>query len=195
MRGLISPIATFLLSASSAAEERQHSQLMDQIEKQMRMPAGSRPLAEYARYYAFEKKERVIGIYTTWIEPDYASLNLPAGQRRWVSDEATCLASPREAAEWWKCCSTRPQTMLTGRMQRASLMSASHPSGHSRGAPTIADFRDYDRRRVRLVASDGERQDPNASRPVLRCITPELGCPANPAQNRSLFRHSRVQTE
>jgi hypothetical protein len=60
---------------------------MDQIEKQMRMPAGSRPLAEYARYYAFDKKGRVIAIYTTWIEPDHASLNLPAGQRRWVPDE------------------------------------------------------------------------------------------------------------
>jgi hypothetical protein len=87
MRRLILLIATFLLSACSAAEERQHSQLMDQIEKQILMPAGSRPIAEYARYYAFDKKGRVIAIYTTWIEPDDASLNLPTGQRRWVSDE------------------------------------------------------------------------------------------------------------
>jgi hypothetical protein len=87
MRGLIPPIAVLLLSACSTAEERQHSQLMDQIEKQVRMPAGSRPLAEYARYYAFDKRGRVVAIYTTLREPSYESLNLPAGQRRWVSHE------------------------------------------------------------------------------------------------------------
>ena len=80
MRGLILPIATYLLSACSAAEEPQHAQLMNQTEKQIRMPAGSHPLAEYARYYAFDKNGRVIAIYTTWFEPDYASLNLPVGQ-------------------------------------------------------------------------------------------------------------------
>ena len=50
------------------------------------MPAGSRPLAEYARYYASDKSGRVIAIYTTWIEPGHESLNLPAGRRRWVAD-------------------------------------------------------------------------------------------------------------
>ncbi|GAA3888024.1 hypothetical protein GCM10022276_03920 [Sphingomonas limnosediminicola] len=60
---------------------------MDQIEKKVRMPAGSRPLAEYARYYAFDKRGHVIAVYTTFLEPSYTSLNLPAGHRRCVSDE------------------------------------------------------------------------------------------------------------
>jgi hypothetical protein len=87
VRGLIALSATGPLSACSDAEEPRHSKLMDQIEKRVRMPVGSRPLAEYARYYAFDKKGRVTAVYTTWVEPDVASLNLRAGQRRWVSDE------------------------------------------------------------------------------------------------------------
>jgi hypothetical protein len=87
MRGLIPPIALLLLSACSTAEERQHSRLMDKIEQQVRLPTGSRPLGEYARYYAFDKRGRVSAIFTTFLEPDYESLNLPAGQRRWVSAE------------------------------------------------------------------------------------------------------------
>ena len=87
MRGLLLTIAVLLLSACSTAEERQHLRLMEQIEKQVRMPTGSRPLAHYARYYAFDQHGRVSAIYTTFLEPDYESLDLPLGQRRWVSDE------------------------------------------------------------------------------------------------------------
>jgi hypothetical protein len=87
MRGLILPIAILLLSACSTGEERQHSMIMDKIEQQVSLPIGSRPLAEYARYYAVDKRGRVTAIFTTLFEPDYESLNLPAGQRRWVSEE------------------------------------------------------------------------------------------------------------
>jgi len=87
MRRLRLIIAASLLSACSTAEERQHFRLMDQIERQVQLPAGSRPLAKYARYYAFDKRGRVVAIYTTYLEPDYKSLNLPAGHRRWVSEE------------------------------------------------------------------------------------------------------------
>lgn len=59
---------------------------MDKIEGTVRLPDGARPLQEYARYYTFGEDGRVEAIYTTVVEPDYDTLNLPAGKRRWVSD-------------------------------------------------------------------------------------------------------------
>ncbi len=59
---------------------------MDQIERTVRLPEGTKPLAEYARYYTFGKSGRIQAIYTTVLEPDYDTLNLSAGKRRWVSD-------------------------------------------------------------------------------------------------------------
>ena len=42
-------------------------ELMDQIERQVRLPAGAGPLASYARYYAWQQREdglrKVVGVY------------------------------------------------------------------------------------------------------------------------------------
>jgi len=40
------------LGACSAPQDRQREQMMDQIEKQVRLPQGAEPLDKYVRYYA-----------------------------------------------------------------------------------------------------------------------------------------------
>jgi hypothetical protein len=43
-----------VLGACSSPEDRNRVALMDQIENQVTLPRGSRPLADYARYYTYE---------------------------------------------------------------------------------------------------------------------------------------------
>jgi hypothetical protein len=80
--------APTLLMAACSAEEPKHTRLMDQIESKVRMPAGSGPVSRYARYYAFDTKGGVSALYTTHVDPQWKSLDLPVGQRRWLSNEA-----------------------------------------------------------------------------------------------------------
>ena len=67
--------ALVALGSSSAAERSVHDVLMDEIERQVRLPAGARPLHEYGRYYAFEASDRVKAVY---LLPDEAAGPLPA---------------------------------------------------------------------------------------------------------------------
>lgn len=76
-------ITALLLIGCASDEEREHASLMDEVEQRVRLPDGSQPLNEYARYYAIDGQGRVVAIYTTFVEPD-----LPAGQRRWVGDQS-----------------------------------------------------------------------------------------------------------
>ena len=79
-------VATILLTACSSSEERKHDALMDQIEKQVRLPDGARPLTEYARYYTSDRDGRVFAVFTTFREPKFDTFNLEPGKRRWVSN-------------------------------------------------------------------------------------------------------------
>ena len=48
-------------------EAQARIELMDQIERQVRLPEGAGPLASYARYYAWQQRDdglrKVIGVY------------------------------------------------------------------------------------------------------------------------------------
>jgi hypothetical protein len=59
--------------------------LMDQIEEEVQLPPEAYPLAEYARYYAFENG-RVYATYTTHVDPANGDANLRTGERRWLTD-------------------------------------------------------------------------------------------------------------
>ena len=99
-----------LLSGCSTAEERDREAVMNQIEKQVQLPDGARPLREYARYYA-EHEGEVVAVYmippndeirpgdgceellenlTTRevpCEPMKTDWAMPAGERRWFRSE------------------------------------------------------------------------------------------------------------
>jgi len=75
-----------LLGACVQPGSPQHERIMDTIERQVQLPVGARPLADYARYYATDPSGRVIAIYTTFSAPTMEDHNLPVGQRRWVEE-------------------------------------------------------------------------------------------------------------
>ncbi len=56
-------VAALLLTNCSTPEERQQNALMDQIEKQVQLPKGARPLGDYARYYTYAENGDVHGVY------------------------------------------------------------------------------------------------------------------------------------
>ena len=51
------------LGACSAPQDRQREQMMDQIEKQVRLPQGAEPLDKYVRYYAGPDRGNIAAIY------------------------------------------------------------------------------------------------------------------------------------
>lgn len=55
--------------ATAALARPSREALMDEIERQVRLPFGAAPLEEYGRYYFFEGKGRVKAIYRHWSEP------------------------------------------------------------------------------------------------------------------------------
>ena len=63
-------------------EAQARLELMDQIERQVRLPEGAGPLASYARYYAWQQREdgfrKVVAVYENLT-------GAPPG-RRWVAD-------------------------------------------------------------------------------------------------------------
>ena len=72
--------------AAAAASADRRELLMDEIEGKLVMPAGAKPLASYARSYAYDEKEKatpglVIGIY------DSLTRDRKPG-RRWVTQDA-----------------------------------------------------------------------------------------------------------
>lgn len=64
----------------AVAPDREQAALMDRIEREVRLPEGAGPLADYGRYYAWQDREdgirKVIAIYVR--EPDPA--------RHWVAE-------------------------------------------------------------------------------------------------------------
>jgi hypothetical protein len=79
--------ALVTLGSSSAAERPVHDVLMDEIERQVRLPAGARPLHEYGRYYAFEASDRVKAVY---LLPDEPAGLLPA---EWACEQVVALGN------------------------------------------------------------------------------------------------------
>jgi hypothetical protein len=106
MRIATAAVAALVLASCSTREQREHSALMDKIEKQAELPKGARPLNEYARLYADTGKGHLIAVYMlpSLIERGAArecasvdtSKTVPcvsdnvrgirAGERRWVSE-------------------------------------------------------------------------------------------------------------
>jgi hypothetical protein len=71
-----------------------NARLMDAIERQVKMPPGERPLKDYARFYARQYAERVIGLYM--LPPDPRS---PPRFKcvKWEAGEAKDIACDFEA--------------------------------------------------------------------------------------------------
>ncbi|HEX8572805.1 MAG TPA: hypothetical protein VF759_08640 [Allosphingosinicella sp.] len=66
------------LAASSPAPERPaRDALMDEIERQLRLPFGARPLGEYGRYYFFEGKGRVKALFVHASDPAKVEAGAP----------------------------------------------------------------------------------------------------------------------
>jgi hypothetical protein len=78
--------AALLLGACSSSASPEQVRLMDQVEGRVQLPAGARPLTDYARYYAADGSGRVVAIYTLFVAPSLDDHDLPTGQRRWVAD-------------------------------------------------------------------------------------------------------------
>jgi hypothetical protein len=56
-------VLSAILAACTNTAERRQSELMNQIEANVRLPAGSWPLKKYARYYAFDGHGGVSAVY------------------------------------------------------------------------------------------------------------------------------------
>ena len=64
-----------------ATEAQAQIELMDQIERQVRLPEGASPLATYARFYAWQQRGDAI----RKVVATYVALGEPPG-RRWVEE-------------------------------------------------------------------------------------------------------------
>jgi hypothetical protein len=111
MNSLKIAAAVILFSGCSTPQERDREALMNQIEKQVRLPINARSLDEYARYYADGEDGKVVAVYLIPINdelpPDQSCEELlenlmtrelpcelvksdwamPAGKRRWMKSE------------------------------------------------------------------------------------------------------------
>ena len=87
MKGLAAG-ALLAVAACSTAEEREHDDLMDRIEQQIRLPERAYNFKRYARYYAFGPNGQVYVEYVVPIDAEQQNgfYDLPAGARRWVDD-------------------------------------------------------------------------------------------------------------
>lgn len=72
-------------AAPAAAPADEQAAIMDRIEREVRLPEGTRPLGEYGRYYAWQDREdgvrKVIAVY----------LHEPNPARHWVAETALPL--------------------------------------------------------------------------------------------------------
>ena len=98
------------LQGCTSSPPSAEAELMDKIERQVKLPAGAEPLARYARYYALDRQGQVLGVYLipfsydigpddgcsevtanfelkdTSCPPEASQVhNLKAGQRRWLA--------------------------------------------------------------------------------------------------------------
>lgn len=51
------------LTGCSSPEDRAREELLDRIERSVRLPAGAKPFGSYARYYAPSGRDEVVGIF------------------------------------------------------------------------------------------------------------------------------------
>ena len=63
-------VVAFFLSGCSSNEQRNREAMMDDIERQIELPAGARHLENYARAYRESAPNRVSAIYFTPLKPD-----------------------------------------------------------------------------------------------------------------------------
>ena len=71
MKILLAIASVLLLAACATEEQLERDRLTDEIEARVKLPLGARKLADYARYYAFDKGGMVVGVYA----PGYARPN------------------------------------------------------------------------------------------------------------------------
>jgi len=69
MKSVLMLAALVALPPASASERLAHESLMDEIERQVRLPKQANPLKDYGRYYAFDGKGRVEAVYLLAPEP------------------------------------------------------------------------------------------------------------------------------
>jgi|tagenome__1003787_1003787.scaffolds.fasta_scaffold20973950_3 hypothetical protein len=104
-------LAAIALASCSRPEQRKHEALMDQVEKQAKLPKTAASLNNYARLYSDGGKGQVIAVYMLpsliekaaaqkcdQLASDFSSKRVPcisgevrgiaAGERRWVSNQA-----------------------------------------------------------------------------------------------------------
>lgn len=71
--------------ATSSTTDAEQEAIMDRIEREVRLPEGARPLAAYARSYAWQERgdgiRKVVAVYEHLT-------GAPVGQRRWVTESA-----------------------------------------------------------------------------------------------------------
>jgi len=53
------------LQGCASSPPSAEAELMDKVERQVKLPAGAEPLARYARYYALDRQGQVLGVYLT----------------------------------------------------------------------------------------------------------------------------------
>lgn len=69
MKSVLISAALAALPLSSEAGGPGRESLMDEIERQVRLPIDARPLDEYGRYYFLEEKGRVKALYVHALDP------------------------------------------------------------------------------------------------------------------------------
>lgn len=62
-------VMAVLLSVGSTPDYGEAVRLMDEIERQVRLPEGAAPLQSYGRHYAFDEEGKVIGVYVLRAPP------------------------------------------------------------------------------------------------------------------------------
>lgn len=104
MRLTLLVITAFAASSCSAEAPRTSEKLMDEIERQVRLPQGALPLSQYARHYAFDEDGKVFGVYwrhpslseTRAAEraPDYGCSEVSLDGDELVGKPASCPKAP-----------------------------------------------------------------------------------------------------
>jgi hypothetical protein len=111
MRAALALVGVPMLACCANSEQQKQNTIMDTIEESVALPAGARPMAAYARYYAFTASGHVRAHYriprqsgarardkceegggdgrqdTTLCSVRRPDWYLPAGRRTWMIDE------------------------------------------------------------------------------------------------------------
>jgi hypothetical protein len=68
-------LAVLLLVGCSPPEQNKQSSIMDEVERDVKLPPGAAPLSQYKRYYAYDTNGNVLAEYVRGSD-----------QRDWVAD-------------------------------------------------------------------------------------------------------------